>query len=83
MHHHFNNWPGRDTDHALEKESHLLRVVLCFYAASVVRKCIWSKATLGSRLENNFIVISLDLQLFVLDTQVKKGEMGNPKKSCG
>lgn len=38
---------------------------------------------IGSRLAIDFIVISLDLQLFVLDTQVKRGEMGNPNKSCG
>ncbi len=36
MHHSFNNWTGQDTDHALEKDSHLLRVLLCFYAASLL-----------------------------------------------
>ncbi len=36
MHHSFNNWAGQATDHALEKNPHLLRVVLCFYPASLL-----------------------------------------------
>ncbi len=36
MHHSFNNWTEQNTDDTLENDSHLLRVVICFYAASLL-----------------------------------------------
>ena len=53
--------------------SHGLSITNNMLEHKVAHKCIWYQTTLGQRLMIDFVVKSLDLRPYVLDTRMKRG----------
>ncbi len=53
--------------------SHGLAMTNTVLEHRMIHKCTWYQNTLGQRLMIDFVVVSSDLQPYVLDTRVKKG----------
>ncbi len=53
--------------------SHGLSITNTMFKHKVAHKCTWYQATLGQRLMIDFVVVSSNLQLDVLDTRVERG----------
>ncbi len=52
--------------------SHGLAITNSMFEHKRVHKCTWYQTTLGRQTMINFVVVSSDLWLYVLDTEVKR-----------
>jgi len=53
--------------------SHGLAITNTMFKHRVLHKCTWYEKTLGQRSMIDFVVVSSDLRLYVLETLVKRG----------